>query len=65
MVNGVLEYSVAHVTICFEKGEESCKFCPFLETYSRDQCRKTGEYIVDRRGRGRWCPLVFEEDNNG
>ena len=62
MINGCLEYSVATVSIGFEKGKEICKYCPLLETYARDQCRKTGEYIVDTRGRGRWCPLEFEEE---
>ena len=57
----VTDYSNAIVDIHFEKGEESCKYCPLLETYSRNQCRRTGEYIVDTRGRGRWCPLIFEE----
>ena len=61
MNDGVLEYSTAVVSIYFEKGRECCQFCPFLETYARNQCRKTGEYIVDTRGRGRWCPLTFEE----
>ena len=57
MTDGVLEYTTMTVDIHFEKGEECCKFCPLLETYSRNQCRRTGEYIVDTRGRGRWCPL--------
>ena len=65
MTDGCLDYTVATVTIYFERGQVSCKFCPLLETYSRNQCRKTGEYIADTRGRGRWCPLVFGEDDNG
>lgn len=64
MNDGVLEYSSAVVPIYFEKGRETCQFCPLLETYARNQCRKTGEYIVDTRGRGRWCPLIFEEATN-
>lgn len=64
MNDGVLGYSSAVVPIYFEKGRECCQFCPLLETYSRNQCRKTGEYIVDTRGRGRWCPLIFEEATN-
>lgn len=63
MTNGVLEYTTTTATIHFVKGEECCKFCPCLETYSRNQCRLTGEYIVDTRGRGGWCPLLFEEEN--
>ncbi len=64
MNDGVLEYSSAVVPIYFEKGRECCQFCPILETYARNQCRKTGEYIIDTRGRGRWCPLIFEEVTN-
>lgn len=55
------EYVRAAVDINFEPGEVCCKYCPLLETYSRNQCRRTGEYIIDTRGRGRWCPLIFEE----
>ena len=62
MTNGVLEYTTMTVEIYFEKGEESCRFCPLLETYARNQCRRTGEYIVDTRGRGRWCPLVERKE---
>ena len=61
MTNGCLEYTIMMVDISFEKGEESCKFCPLLETYARNQCRRTGEYIVDTRCRGRWCPLTEKE----
>lgn len=64
MINGCTEYTRAAVEISFEKGREVCQFCPLLETYSRNQCRRTGEYIVDTRGRGRWCPLIFEEVTN-
>ncbi len=64
MTNGVLEYTNAVVDINFVKGEESCQYCPLLETYSRNQCRRTGEYIVDKRGRGGFCPLIFEETAN-
>lgn len=56
-----LEYTAATAVIYFEKGEERCCYCPLLETYSRNMCRKTGEYVVNIKGRGRWCPLVFEE----
>ena len=35
-----------------------CARCPLLETYARKQCRKTGEYIVDDRTVGGWCPLI-------
>ena len=63
MTNGVLEYTTMLVDISFEKGEECCKYCPLLETYSRNQCRRTGEYIIDTRGRGRWCPLMEMEEH--
>ena len=62
MTDGVLEYSAATLDIFFEKGYENCAHCPILETYSRNQCRRTGEYIIDTRGRGRWCPLIFKEE---
>lgn len=62
MIDGVTEYTTMLVEIHFEKGEESCRFCPLLETYARNQCRRTGEYIVDTRGRGRWCPLTEKEN---
>jgi hypothetical protein len=57
MIDGVLEYETYTLEIHFEKGDASCRFCPILETYARNQCRRTGEYIADTRGRGRWCPL--------
>ena len=62
MSDGVTEYTTATVEIYFEQGRETCQFCPLLETYSRNQCRRTGEYITDTRGRGRWCPLIIKED---
>lgn len=61
-INGVESYTAASVSIFFEPGHECCDYCPLLETYARKQCRKTGEYIVDSRGRGRWCPLVFADE---
>ena len=56
--------STATCEIYFAKGEENCRFCPLLQTYSRNQCMKTGELIVDINGRGYHCPLKFEEDDN-
>ncbi len=61
--NGVLEYDEATVRIFFPKGKICCDLCPILETYARKQCRRTGEYIFDTRGRGMWCPLETEEDH--
>lgn len=63
-MNGVTEYEKATVDIYFEKDHACCQFCPLLQTYSRNQCMRTGELIVDTRGRGAWCPLKFEEDGN-
>lgn len=58
--NKVTQYTTATVEINFVRGEESCKYCPLLQTYSRPYCQRTGELIVDTRGRGMWCPLVFQ-----
>lgn len=59
----MIDYEKRTVEIFFEPGRVACQFCPLLETYSRNQCRKTGEYIVDIRvTTGRWCPL--KEENN-
>lgn len=57
-----MNYVKATADIFFEPEHVSCAYCPMLETYSRNQCRKTGEYIVDTRHTvGRWCPLNIEE----
>lgn len=64
MKTGVTEYVESKVSIFFEKEHIACQYCPLLETYARNQCRRTGEYILDTRARGRWCPLEFEEVNN-
>ena len=61
--NEVLEYEAATVTIFFEKDHVACQYCPLLETYARDQCRRTGEYIINTRVRGLDCPLVFEKES--
>lgn len=59
--NGVYEYTKATADIFFVKGEERCKYCPMLQTYSRPYCQRTGELIVDTLGRGIWCPLNFDD----
>lgn len=60
--NGCTEYVTAIVDIGFEPDHVACQYCPLLETYSRNQCRRTGEYILDTRYTvGRWCPLEFKE----
>ena len=61
--DGVLKYEEATVAIFFPEGRSCCQFCPLLETYARNQCRRTGEYIADTRGRGIWCPLEWREDD--
>lgn len=53
-----LEYTKRTVEIGFAGETVCCARCPLLETYARKQCRKTGEYILDDRGVGGWCPLV-------
>lgn len=62
-MHGVTVYTAAHFVVYFPKGHEQCSLCPLLETYSRNQCRASGEYLIDTRGRGMWCPLVMEESN--
>ena len=61
----VTGYTETTVNIYFEKGHECCDLCPLMQTYSRKQCMRTGELIVDGRGRGMWCPLKFKEESNG
>lgn len=66
--NGVSWYTAAQATIYFPEGQVSCRYCPILETYARNQCRLTGEYLADTRTIGYMCPLKFiekqEETNN-
>ena len=64
--HGVAYYTKANVLITFPENKVCCMFCPLLETYARNQCRRTGEYIADTRGRGYECPLEIlnnEEEN--
>lgn len=60
--SGVKYYTAARVRIFFPEDRVCCGFCPLLETYSRKQCRATGEYILDDRTFGRLCPLEIEEE---
>ena len=63
MTNGTIEYLKATVDIFFEPDHVACQYCPILETYSRNQCRRTGEYIIDPRFTvGRYCPLIFKDE---
>lgn len=56
--NGCTEYKAMQMTIFFYDGVVCCDKCPALETYSRKQCRRTGEYLADTRVTGYECPLV-------
>ena len=60
--DSVREYLHTKVDIFFPNNEFACRFCPLLETYSRNQCRRTGEYIVDTKGIGWNCPLEIVEE---
>lgn len=55
---GCTSYSERWVNIFFTNDEVCCKYCPLLETYSRKQCRRTGEFIVNENTTGYWCPLL-------
>lgn len=58
-----LEYTKAIVDINFPKDHVCCQLCVLLQTYSRNQCMRTGELIADTRGRGIFCPLqIVGED---
>ena len=57
----IRKYIKTTITIYFPEGEYKCRYCPLLETYSRNQCRRTGEYIVDVNGIGCDCPLSIED----
>jgi len=56
-----LSYVKRTVEIPFSGDTVCCARCPLLETYARKQCRKTGEYIIDDRIVGGWCPLIDPE----
>lgn len=61
--NGVSRYIKTSVDIYFPEGHMSCNLCPLLETYSRNQCRRTGEYLIDTRIIGVHCPLeIIDEE---
>lgn len=49
------------VSVFFEKDHVCCAYCPFYETYSRKQCRLTGEYLLSEFGRGYYCRLELQE----
>lgn len=58
---GISSYTKTTVELFFPNDLVCCEYCALLETYSRKQCRRTGELIVDTRYRGYWCPLHIEE----
>lgn len=60
--NCVLHYTIATISIGFPDGLVQCSLCPLLETYSRRQCRMTGEYLADGYLRGGLCPLNINEE---
>lgn len=60
--NGVRRYAHAMVDLYFPNGKVCCDLCPLLETYSRKQCRQTGEYIIDSKLTGLWCPLKVDDE---
>ncbi len=61
--SGVSYYTKATLEIGFPEDRVCCDYCPLLETYARKQCRRTGEYLVDTRAIGFYCPLKIEETN--
>jgi hypothetical protein len=64
MINGVVEYEEATVSIFFEPEHIACQYCPLLTESPRYQCRRTGDYLTDIRFTvGRWCPLEFKDGN--
>ena len=60
--SGVKYYTKANVEVLFPENRIACMYCPMLETYARNQCRRTGEYLVDTRSIGYDCPLRFETE---
>ena len=65
MSDGCVKYTEATVSIFFEPEHVACQYCPLLETYARNQCRRTGEYIIDTRFTvGRYCPLKIREEEH-
>ena len=59
--NECLNYIKTSVDLFFPEDHVCCDLCPLLETYARKQCRRTGEYILDSRVPGYYCPLKKEE----
>lgn len=64
MKSGVTFYTTMTVDIHFPEDKVCCQYCPLLETYSRDQCRRTGEYILNIHTIGYDCPLQLKGETN-
>ena len=60
-MSGCTFYECRTVDIYFPDGHVCCDLCPLMETYLRKQCRRTGEYLLDSRTTGLYCPLKKEE----
>jgi hypothetical protein len=59
------EYVTLSVDIHFEPGHVACQYCPLMTTYSRNQCMRTGELLLDPKVTvGRWCPLYEKEERH-
>ena len=63
--NEILKYTKCYMEIYFPNTDVKCDLCPALETYSRRQCRATGEYLRKEDIRGMWCPLLIRNDETG
>lgn len=60
MASKCTKYVKATIDIYFQEEHVCCDVCPLMETYSRKQCRRTGNYLVDTRTIDPDCPLNFE-----
>lgn len=61
-IDGVNYYAEATVKIFFPDGQVCCDLCPLMETYSRKQCRRTGEYLLNTKSIGMYCPLEINDE---
>lgn len=59
--NESVKYTKMMIDLYFPPGKVCCDLCPLEEQYSRKQCRRTGEIIVDGKTFGYWCPLIGED----
>lgn len=60
--SGVTKYTKTEVDLFFPEDKVCCDLCPIMETYARKQCRRTGEYLIDTRTVGYYCPLKIVEN---